>query len=198
MKDIRFHGPERGAAVLRIIAVSAAAVALVLVAAAYILSGPNGTLSGARTRAGNLFSYYVLGNPPHFYWLDVEMNGKELRLSTKDVLEITYRDEFVFRGLSTDDLTGRNVTVDAEGLGTGNDLHVLLKGIGLVDRILVSEIGGLERKTVSDYRIRIRYGDADIAISRSASRLRPRTGCASRGVRRSSPFRSNLSSRRLH
>jgi len=163
MKNIRFHETERGIAHLRIVAILAAAILLALIIALFLLSGQNGTLSAAWKRAGNLFSYYVMGNPPHFYWLEGERNGKEFRLSTKDTLEISYRDEFVFRNLSSDDLTGRNVTVDVEGLGTGNDLRVLLKGVGLVDRILTSEIGGLERKTVSDYRIRIRYGDKDIA-----------------------------------
>jgi len=157
------HKAERGSVGVRVAVICVVVIVLALGIAAFLLRGPNGTLSNAWQRAGNLFSYYVMGNPPHFYWLEGEKNGKEFRLSTKDILEISYRDEFVFRTLSTDDLTGRNTTVDVEGLGTGNDLRVLLKGIGLVDRILMTEIGGLERKTVSDYRIRIRYGDKDIA-----------------------------------
>ena len=161
MRD-RLQRCERGSARIRILAVLAVLIAAAVFGALF-LAGPNGAFSAAWKKAGNLFSFYVLGNPPNFYWLEGEKNGTAFRISSRDVFEVSYRDEFIFRNISTDDLANRKIAVDVEGLGGANDFRVLLKGIGLVDRILASEIGGLERKTVSDYRIRILYGDIAIA-----------------------------------
>ena len=70
-------------------------------------------------RAKNEFSFYVLGQMPHFYYLRIEKNGKEIRLGEADVLEVTYRDEFAVKSVVSDDLNERHTFVNIEG--TGNE-----------------------------------------------------------------------------
>src|SRR5271169_4361715 len=43
----------------------------------------------------NTFSYYVLKGKPHFYYLEMEKNGQNIRMTADEMLELTYRDEFV-------------------------------------------------------------------------------------------------------
>ena len=77
----------------------------------------------------NTFSYYVLKEKPHFYYLEMEKNGKNIRVAVDEMLELTYRDEFVVKAVASDDLTGKYTTVNVEGLSKGNnDIGVLLQG----------------------------------------------------------------------
>src|SRR3972149_10083307 len=89
-------------------------------------------LSFGMKRVKNTFAFLVLGAPPHFYYLDMEKNGKDLRLGEKDFFDISYRDEFVIKDVSSDAFFGRGIAIDVEGMGTGNDYRVLLRGIGLI------------------------------------------------------------------
>src|SRR3972149_11417385 len=89
-------------------------------------------LSFGMKRVKNTVAFLVLGAPPHFYYLDMEKNGKDFRLGEKDFLDISYRDEFVIKDVSSDAFFGRGIAIDVEGMGTGNDYRVLLRGIGLI------------------------------------------------------------------
>ena len=74
---------------------------------------------------------------PDFYYLEMEKNGKDIRVSKNKALEVTYRDEFVVKSVVSDDLTGKYTTVKFEGLSKNdNDLGVLLKGIDFVNKII--------------------------------------------------------------
>ena len=108
-------------------------------------------------RIRNTFSFFVLGQKPHFYALIVEKNGKDYRLTSRDFFEVSYRDEFVIKEVSTDVLFGGGVTVDVDGLGGKDDFGKLLKGIDLVDKtVLADRKGGGETKRGS-YTILVNY-----------------------------------------
>jgi hypothetical protein len=89
-------------------------------------------------RLKNTIAHLVLRQAPHFYYLDVEKNGKDERLTTRDALTVSYRDEFVIKGIVSDDLFGKSMTVDVEGLGDRNDYRRILKGVELVDQWIMS------------------------------------------------------------
>ena len=95
------------------------------------------SLAFQASRVKNTFSYYILQDKPHFYYLEMEKNGKDIRVGKNEALEVTYRDEFVVKSVVSDDLTGKYTTVKVEGLSKGNnDLGVLLQGIDLVNKII--------------------------------------------------------------
>ncbi len=107
-----------------------------------------------------IFLSTVLGHEPKFYYLDVEKNGKDYKLTKDDVFEISYRDEFVIKSVSSDSLFGRGITVDVEGIGDKNDFRILLKGIELVDKLTTVK---KRNSAVKDYKIDVRYHDNNIA-----------------------------------
>jgi len=109
-------------------------------------------------RVKNTFSYYILDSEPHFYYLEMEKNGKEIRASENESLEVTYRDEFVIKSVVSDDLAGKYMSVKVEGLNKGNnDLGILLKGVELVDKIIKSSVTMNDSGVVSGYKILINY-----------------------------------------
>jgi len=107
----------------------------------------------------SVFLSTVLGHEPKFYYLDVEKNGKDYRLTKDDVFEVSYRDEFVIKSVSSDSLFGRGIAVDVEGIGHRNDFRVLLKGIELVDKLTTTK----KQNSNTDYKIDVRYHDKSIA-----------------------------------
>src|SRR5512137_13043 len=70
---------------------------------------------------------------PSLEYLEMEMNGKELKLTPADTFEVSYRDEFVIKKVHTDSLFSGNITADVEGAGSENDIGKLMKGVELVD-----------------------------------------------------------------
>jgi len=111
------------------------------------------------SRVKNTFSYYALGSKPHFYYLEMEKNGKSIRVDSNAALEVTYRDEFVVRSVCTDDLAGKSISIKVEGLSKSeNDLGVLMRGVELVNKIIqkgaLSQGGGI----ISDYFILVNFG----------------------------------------
>src|SRR4030065_2873889 len=87
------------------------------------------------TRVKNAFSYYLLKEKPHFYYLAIEKNGQDIRVDALEMMELTYRDEFAVKSVGSDDLTGRYTTVNVEGLGQGNnDIGILFQGVNLVKK----------------------------------------------------------------
>jgi len=74
------------------------------------------SLAFKASRIKNTFSHYVLHERPHFYYLEVEKNGNDIRVGKDEALEVTYRDEFVVKSVVSDDLTGKYTTVSVEGL----------------------------------------------------------------------------------
>ena len=116
------------------------------------------------SRVKNTFSYYILQARPHFYYLEVEKNGNDIRVSKDEDLEVTYRDEFVVKSVASDDLMGKYTTIKIEGLSKGNnDLGVLLKGVDIVNKIIKSGNAIDNSSVVSDYKILINYRNEMIA-----------------------------------
>jgi hypothetical protein len=134
------------------------------------------------TRIRNTFSFIILDQKPHFYALILEKNGKDYRLTSRDIFEVSYRDEFVIKEISTDVLFGGGIAADIEGIGGKNDFGKLLKGIDLVDKAVLTGRNGVEENKPGDFSLRITYPFL------SGYRSPPRTGCAMpevRGIRRS-------------
>ena len=116
------------------------------------------------SRVKNTFSYYILQARPHFYYLEMEKNGKDIRVGKDEVLEVTYRDEFVVKSVVSDDLMGKYTTINVEGLNKGNnDLGVLLRGIDLVNKIIKNGVVIDDSGIVSDYKILINYRNEMLA-----------------------------------
>ncbi len=130
-------------------------------AATWISSGPTGWGFAERLRGAVMF--YVFSREPNFYFLDGEKNGEGFVLKKGDVFELSYRDEFVFKKVSTDVLSARGISVDIHGIGSSNDLHKLLKGVDLVDRAVWSEKGKRLEKGFGESSISISYKGRVIA-----------------------------------
>src|SRR5690606_22942015 len=104
-----------------------------------------------------------LNRPPHFYSLVLEKNGKDYRLTPYDTLDVSYRDEFIVKDVSTDVLFGGGIAVDVEGLGEQDDLGKLLKGIDLVDKAVLSSRKRTAEKTPGGFFIKVVYQGDPIA-----------------------------------
>ncbi len=120
-------------------------------------------LSTGFSRMKGIASCLVLGHKPGFYYIDIEKNGNDFRLKAKDTLDVTYRDEFVVKDVSTDIIFGRGITVDVEGTGTQNDLGTLFRGVDLVDKIVASKGMRPGSEAVPAGGIHIKYRDEIIA-----------------------------------
>jgi tetratricopeptide (TPR) repeat protein len=115
------------------------------------------------SRMKGILSYIVLGHKPGFYYIDIEKNGKDYRLTKGDALELTYRDEFVVKDVATDVVFGKGIDVDVEGIGAQNDFRVLLRGVDLVDRIVMSKGMRPDGEALPAGGIHIKYRDEMIA-----------------------------------
>ncbi|PIP05702.1 MAG: hypothetical protein COX52_10615, partial [Syntrophobacterales bacterium CG23_combo_of_CG06-09_8_20_14_all_48_27] len=115
------------------------------------------------SRLKNTFSFIFLGHPPQFYYLEIEKNGRDSRLTKSEAFVVSYRDEFVIKDISTDALFSRKISADVEGIGRENDFKILLKGIDLVDKVIMTGKGGEGETTVPDYRINVKYDNKIIA-----------------------------------
>ena len=105
-------------------------------------------------RVKNAFTYYVLKSAPQFYYLQMEKNGKDVRMGAGETLEITYRDEFVIKNLVSDDLAGKHTTATLEGTDSNkNQVGVLFRGLDLVNRIMQSDAMAKDTQAVNVYRI---------------------------------------------
>ncbi|MHB8137664.1 MAG: tetratricopeptide repeat protein [Smithellaceae bacterium] len=116
-------------------------------------------------RAMNSFSHYVLKAKPHFYYLRMEKNGKDIEVGADGTLEINYRDEFVIKSVGSDDLSGKYTTVLIEGLGNdGNQIGVLFRGIDLVNKIMQKDAIAKDLQAVNLYRIFVYHQKEIIAV----------------------------------
>ena len=146
------------------ILIACACVIIIFVIVFFLYPKPFRSFVFQASRAKNTFAYYVLQDKPHFYYLEMEKNGKDIRAGENEALEVTYRDEFVIKSVVSDDLTGKYMSVKVEGLNKGNnDLGVLLKGVDLVDKIIKSGVMINDSGIVSDYKILINYRNERIA-----------------------------------
>jgi tetratricopeptide (TPR) repeat protein len=114
-------------------------------------------------RLKNTFSFVLLGGKPEFYYLDVEKNGKDYRLKKGDVLDISYRDEFVVKDIATDVFSGRGVTVRVDDLAGTDHFRVMLRGIDLVDKVITAHGRGVRNEAADAGSIAVKYNGEVIA-----------------------------------
>ena len=120
------------------------------------------SLASGFMRAKNFVAFTILGKQPQFYYLDIEKNGKVYRLTPRDYFEVTYKDEFIITGVTSDDLRGKAITVDIDGTGRRNDFQVLMKGVEFVDRVMKQGRRTNAEPVGGDYRIHVRYLEREI------------------------------------
>mgnify|MGYP004704276025 CR=1 FL=1 len=137
------------------------------VLSALILLGPrfsNSSIFQAPLRTVNTFSYYVLNKKPQFYYLEMEKNGKEIRIDVEETFEITYRDEFVIKSVISDDIGGKYSYATMEGTGNdGNHIGMMFRGIDFVNRVMQSDAMAKGAQSVNAYKITIRHQNEKIA-----------------------------------
>ncbi|MDD5168230.1 MAG: tetratricopeptide repeat protein, partial [Syntrophales bacterium] len=141
---------------------TAIVIALIGVCIYFLPKDMSGTFQ-ALARIKNVTAFYVLGYPPHFYYLEGEKNGKDFRLASSNSFVVSYRDEFVVKNVATDDLWGRHLSIRIDGFDDKAGLGTPVKGVMLVDRVLPF-IDNLKSGIIpTSYSIHIRYRDQDIA-----------------------------------
>ncbi len=117
----------------RIALVAAGILALgVLLAGALSLALSGGGAASPLERASGALSFYVLGHPPQVYALEGEKNGSFFTIRPGESLEVTYRDEFILRGVVSDSLMGRGIEVRIDGFEGKAALGSLFKGVTFV------------------------------------------------------------------
>ena len=99
----------------------------------YVSPGKAAPLSFAMKRIQGSLAYYILDRTPRVYALTAEKNGQDFLISDKDLFDVTSRDEFVVKDVTSDVLSGEGFAVDVVGAGAKEDYRVLLRGIDLVD-----------------------------------------------------------------
>ena len=155
-----------GQARKKITRVLIALAVLVIVFFSILLFRPQAisTVTFPLIRIKNTISYYVLQDKPHFYYIEMEKNGDDIRINADESLEVTYRDEFVVKSVGSDDLASEYITVSVDFLGKGkNDIGVLLRGIELVNKLMQNKEFNQSTGSVSSYKICINYKNETIA-----------------------------------
>jgi len=114
-------------------------------------------------RVKNFFAFYLLHEPPRFYYLVGEKNGRELLIKRNDTLLISYKDELVFSAAVTDSIGGKGISVTIDGLAGENCLGKTWQAKTLIDQALSQipnpKVGVME----SGLRLRVKYRGREIA-----------------------------------
>jgi tetratricopeptide (TPR) repeat protein len=155
--------PGRG---LRIAAIAGCAVVVVIllwIIADYAFPERMHNYPVSFMRLKNTFSFVFLGGKPGFYYLDVEKNGKDYRLRKSDAFDVSYRDEFVVKEIATDVFSGRGVTVHVDGLHGEDHFRVMLRGVELVDKVIMARGRGARDAAVDAGSIEVKYNGEVIA-----------------------------------
>lgn len=124
-------------------------------------------------RAKNAFSHLIMKEKPGFYYLILEKSGQDFKLTKDDKFDVYYRDEFVIKEIVSDAIAGKGVTVDVEGLGTGNDYQTPLRGIELVDKTIEGLVTEKGKRELTPFRILVKYEGEAIAEIPVAVELTP-------------------------
>ncbi|MGD0274808.1 MAG: tetratricopeptide repeat protein [Syntrophales bacterium] len=122
-------------------------------------------LSNAAMRVRGTVSYLIMHTPPRWYYVDGERNGMEFRLYRAESFQVTYRDEFVLRSVSTDVPFDRGISADLEGVTGRQRIDKPIRGIDLIDQAMASGRPGIETGVVWDYRIVMRYKGEMIGVA---------------------------------
>lgn len=111
----------------------------------------------------NKFSFVILGHKPAFYYMEIEKNSKDFKLGANDAFDVSYRDEFVVKEISTDVFLSRGITVDFEGIGGADDFRVMLRGLELVDKTIMNRVKVADTEVVDAGSISVKYREEVIA-----------------------------------
>lgn len=161
----KYAGHQRTNLALTIGAAAVATIVFLLLSLLIFRPQSFQTVAFSVMRAANAISYYVLKNKPHFYALEMEKNGKDIRVDAGEHLEITYRDEFVIKGVASDDLGGVETTAKIDGAGAGdNHLGVLFRGIDFVNHIMKVDASRKSAQVDDVYKVVIYHQNDIIAV----------------------------------
>ena len=155
--------PGKGLLIAGIAGFGATMLVLAWIIATYAFAEKMHKYPVSLMRLKNTFSFVFLGGKPDFYYLDVEKNGKDYRLRKGDVLDISYRDEFVVKDIATDVFSGRDVTVQVDGLAGTEHFRVMLRGIDLVDKVIMAHGRGVRDEAADAGSIAVKYNGEVIA-----------------------------------
>ncbi|HYA14705.1 MAG TPA: hypothetical protein VEF33_10250, partial [Syntrophales bacterium] len=108
-------------------------------------------------RLKNTFSFVVLGKKPELYYLDIEKSGKDYKLRKGDIFDVSYRDEFVIKDISTDAFFGRGISVNVEGFGREDHFRVMLRGLDLVDKVIMAHGKSVDKEAIDAGSITVKY-----------------------------------------
>ncbi len=114
-------------------------------------------------RLKNVIAFVFLGDKPKVYYLDIEKSGKDYKLRKGDIFDVSYRDEFVVKDISTDVFFGRGISVNVEGFGEQDHFRVMLRGIDLVDKIIIARGKRVDEAAIEAGSIIVKYQDKIIA-----------------------------------
>lgn len=123
----------------------------------YAAPGKSALLSFAMKRIQGSLAHYVLGHPPRVYALTAEKNGQDFLISDKYLFDVTSRDEFVIKDVTSDVLSGEGFAVDVVGIGRNDDYRVLVRGIDLVDLSVANISEETMKRGYAQGKIRVAY-----------------------------------------
>ncbi len=110
--------------------------------------------SGLNNLKGKLLTALFL-KKPSLQYIEMEMNGKDLKLTASDFLDISYRDEFVVKRAVTDSIISSRIRIEPAGFGPEFRIGALVKGVQVVDRAINESLQG---KAPGKHSIRIIAG----------------------------------------
>jgi tetratricopeptide (TPR) repeat protein len=123
----------------------------------YVAPGKAALLSFFMQRIQSALAYRLLDQAPRVYALTAEKNGRDFMISESVLFDVTSRDEFVIKDVTSDVFSGEGFAVDVVGTGGNNDYRVLLRGIDLVDLSVANISEETMKQGYSLGKIRVAY-----------------------------------------
>jgi len=139
----------------------------------HVAPGKASGVSFILKRIQGALAYRMLDRTPHVYALVAEKNGQDLLISETAPFDVTSRDEFVIKDVTSDVLSGEGFAVDMVGTGGQDDYRVLLRGIDLVDRSAVHITDATMKRGYTPGQIRVAYGGKLLATMPMRIRIMP-------------------------
>ena len=144
-----------------------------LVTLSYIAPAKTAGLSFTLKRIRGSLAYYVLDRTPRVYALTAEKNGQDFLISETGPFEVTSRDEFVIKDITSDALSPKRFRIDVIGVGGPDDFRVLLRGIDFVDQAVTHISEETMARGYVRGEIRVGYEQKVVAVMPVRIRIMP-------------------------